>query len=226
MNDEALPESTELANFLLNPEQKQVIERATKEIKERPDAYDLGFFWKVDASIGGIGGYCMPFDPTCNPFPAGIGRELFRPLQYAAADIEWNKDLYSSYVNARSAVEFSGMHLEIVTKYVIGKTAPLSSVTKYRRSTLGKSIDFLEQRNDIPDNRKEPLELCTLLYNKSKHDTKQDEERERLFSPADALISYFSARIIGKELLKQYYPEIIEQLRPYLDRLHGLNLNV
>lgn len=199
MNHEALPESIELANCLLNFEQKQIIERATKEIEDKPDAYDLDFFWRLDSSIGG---YCMPFNPTVNPFPGGIGRTLFRPLQYAAANIEWNKGLFNIYVNARSAIEFSGMHLETVMKYVIQKTEPLLYIINYSKSALGKSINFLEQREKAPHGLTKPLKLCANLYNRSKHDTNQDEERERLFLPEDALVSYISTRIFGVELLK------------------------
>src|SRR5664280_2668710 len=94
MDHEALPELIELSDCLLNSEQKEIIERATKEIYDKPDAYELDFFWKFDSSIGGIGGYCMPFNPVVNPFPRGIGRFLFRPLQYAAANIECNKGIY------------------------------------------------------------------------------------------------------------------------------------
>lgn len=222
MNNNALIESTGLADLLLSLEQKHIIETVTREINERPDAYNLDCFWALDSSIGGIGGYCMPFDPTNNPFPAGIGRSLFRPLQYAAANIEWNKCLVSAYMNTRSAVEFSGMHLETVTKYVIERSAPVLYAMKYRKSPLGHSVDFLEQRDRIPHDLIRPLRLCTHLYNKSKHDVNQDEERDKLFLPADALISYIAARILGKELLRPYYPAILRDLTPYMERLHNL----
>ena len=44
--------------------------------------------WKTDALIGGIGGYCMPANPVKNPFPSGVKRELYRPLQYARSSID------------------------------------------------------------------------------------------------------------------------------------------
>lgn len=226
MDHQALSETIELAECLLNSEQKQIIERATKEIYDKPDAYELDSFWALDSSIGGIGGYCMSFNPVDTPFPVGIGRVLFRPLQYAAANIEWNKNIYGSYSNARSAVEFSGMHLEAITKYVIEKTAPVPYALKYRKSTLGTSLRFLEQREKIPHDLIRPLRLCTDLYNKSKHDVNQDEERERLFLPADALISYIAARILGKELLRPYYSEILERVNPYVGKLNALNMDI
>ena len=226
MNDNALIESTGLADLLLSLEQKHIIETATREINERPDAYNLDSFWALDSSIGGIGGYCMPFNPTDNPFPAGVGRTLFRPLQYAAANIEWNKGLVNGCMNTRSAVEFSGMHLETVTKYVIERSAPVLYAMKYRKSTLGHSVDFLEQREKIPHDLIRPLGLCADLYNKSKHDVNQDEERDRLFLPADALISYIAARILGKELLRPYYSEILERVNPYVGKLNALNMDI
>ena len=222
MSNSALIESTKLADLLLSLQQKHIIETATRETSDRPDTYNLDSFWALDSSIGGIGGYCMPFDPTNNPFPAGTGRTLFRPLQYAAANIEWNKGLVSGYMNTRSAVEFSGMHLENVTKYVIERSAPVLYATKYRKSTLGHCVDFLEQTERIPHDSIGALRLCTDLYNMSKHDVNQNEDRERLFSPGDALISYVSARILGVELLRSYYPAILQDLTPYMGRLRNL----
>lgn len=50
--------------------------------------YIEAILWKEDQRIGGIGGYCMPQNPVKNPFPSGIKRELYRPLQYARAEID------------------------------------------------------------------------------------------------------------------------------------------
>ena len=225
MNDEILHESKELLNVILTKEQKEVIERAFKEIKEYPKSYNIDFFWKLDASVGGIGGYCMPFDPTHNPFPAGIGRSLFRPLQYAASDIEVGKNIY---IHARHAVQDAGLHLEMVSGFVlyreynkIGKF-----ILKFKKLTLGQFISEFTKRKILQQHLIEPLKLFVKLYNKSKHEVNQDEGRERLFSPADALIAYTSARILGKELLKPYYPEILKSIEKYLDRLKGLNMNL
>jgi hypothetical protein len=223
VNNEALPESKELLNLLLTNAQKEIVGRAIKEIKENPESYNIDFFWELDASIGGIGGYCMQFNPTSNPFPSGIGRSLFRPLQYASSYIERNKDIHN---NAKWVVLNSGLHLEAVAKYMIEKITSPINPARYKKFTLGRSIDFIKKKNALPTDIIEKLDLFLELYNKSKHDVNQDEERERLFSPADALIAYISARILGKELLRPYCPEILKSIEKYLGRLKGLNLNL
>ena len=223
MNNEALPESKELLNFLLTNAQKEIVGRAIKEIKENPESYNIDFFWELDASIGGIGGYCMQFNPTSNPFPSGIGRSLFRPLQYASSYIERNKDIHN---NAKWVVLNSGLHLEAVAKYMIEKITSPINPARYKKFTLGQSTVELDKRKALPQHLIEPLKPFINLDNKSKHEVNQDEERERLFFPADALIAYISARILGKELLKPYYSEILKSIEKYLDKLNGLNLNL
>jgi len=223
MINKALPESIELFNQLLTNAQKEIIDRAVKEIKENPESYNINFFWELDASIGGIGGYCMPFDPRVNSFPAGIGRSLFRPLQYAFSYIERNKDIHN---NAKWVVLNSGLHLEAIAKYMIEKITSPMDFARYKKFTLGQFIGELDKRKILPQHLIEPLKTFVKLYNKSKHDVNQDEERERLFSPVDALISYISARIIGKELLRPYYNEILNSLGEYINRLNGLNMNL
>ena len=226
MDYEALPESIELADCLLNSEQKQIIERATKEIYDKPDTYELDFFWRFDSSIGGIGGCCMPFNPTINPFPGGIGRFLFRPLQYAAANIECNKGIYDNYDAARSTVQNSGLYLESVTKYVIRRrTFPVIPVWSWR-STLGRNIRYLTKMGAISDNKVGPSGFFVELCNKSKHDTNPGNERERQFCPTDALIAYISARILGEALLKPYYPDLLKTLETHLGRLYNPNWNI
>ena len=225
MNCEALSESKELLNLLLTEVQKEVIDRAVKEIKENPENYNIDFFWKLDSSIGGIGGYCIEFNTTFNPFPAGLNRDLFRPLQYAWADIEVGKDIYS---HARHAVQDSGLHLEWVVKYVAWKTSNRigRANLSIKKMTLGQGIKILEERKVLSFNLIRPLYIFLKLYNKSKHDVNQDEERERLFSPADALISYISVRIIGRELLRPYDDEILKGIGENIKRLNGLNMNL
>jgi hypothetical protein len=223
MNNKALPESEKLLNLLLTDSQKEVVQRTIQEIKESPESYNIDFFWELDASIGGIGGYCMPFDPTLNPFPTGICRSLFRPLQYAASDIEMRKDIY---FHARHAVQDAGLHLEMASGFVLYRADNKIGkfILQFKKLTLGQFINELTKRKLLQQHLIEPLKLFVELYNKSKHVVNQDEERERLFSPTDALIGYISARILGKELLKPYYPEILKSIEEYLDKLNGLNL--
>lgn len=224
MTNQPLLESENLLSILLNEQKKELIERAVKEIKENPENYNIDFFWEFDSSIGGIGGYCMPFDPTINPFPTGIGRSLFRPLQYSASDIEINKDIY---FHARHAVQDAGLHVEMASGYVFYKFENKFSrfVLQFKKHTLGQFINEFERKNLQP-HLIDSLKLFLKLYNKSKHIVNQDEERERLFSPADALISYISARIIGKELLRPYYDEILNSIGEYINRLNGLNMKL
>lgn len=226
MTHTALLESTKLANLLFDAEQKQIAERAAQEIDEKPDAYDLSFFWRLDSFIGGVGGYCMPFNPVSNPFPGGTGRTLFRPIQYAAADIESNKDLWNNYRSAKSAVNDAGQHLEAVTRYVLARTAPILSPVQFRRSMLGQNVRYLADKHSLSSDTVAELDLLTRLYNKSKHEVNQDDERERMFFPADALVVYLSARILGTRLLKPYYPDVLKEIKPYLGNLSGLNCSI
>jgi len=138
MNHKALPESTELAALLFDAEKQRIVDRAADEVDKKPGTYDLSFFWRVDSSIGGVGGYCMPFNAVFNPFPSGIGRTLFRPIQYAAADIECNKRLWNNYRSAKSAVNDAGQHLEAVTRYVLGRTASGLSLIPFKQPMLAK----------------------------------------------------------------------------------------
>lgn len=41
------------------------------------------------------------------------------------------------------------------------------------------------------------------MYNLAKHEVNKFEERPRLFCEADAVVSYFTARIIGKVVLNK-----------------------
>jgi len=226
MNHKALPESTELAALLLDAEEQRIVERAADEVDEKPDTYDLSFFWRLDSSIGGVGGYCMPCNPVINPFPSGIGRTLFRPVQYAAADIECNKRLWNNYRSAKSAVNDAGQHLEAVTRYVLRRTASVLSPTSVKQPMLGTAIGRLADRGVLSKDVVARMHLFADLYNKSKHEVNQDDERERQFFPADALIVYVSARVLGTQLLRPYYPDILREIKPYLGNLNGLNWNV
>jgi len=228
MKEKLLPESEELLNLLLNvrlsnAEQVTIIEHSLNEIEENPRNYDISEFWEMDKHIGGIGGYCMPFDPRCNPFPSGVTRELFRPLQYAASEIEINKNIKN---NARYAVQSSGQHLEAAAKYKIIEITTFLYFASYKKFTLGQSIGFLKKKNALPVNIIKSLSLFVRIYNLSKHGVNQEETRERLFSPADALVAYTSSRMLGKEILKPYYSKILKEISKYINRLNGLNMNL
>jgi hypothetical protein len=210
MRDEPLPKSIELEDSLLSPEQRQVIEGAAREIQEKPDTYDLSSFWEMDASIGGIGSHCLLSGTTFKRLRFGICRELFRPLQYAAVWIDGNKDIYNG---AKWSVLSAGQYLEAATKYTLKEEIPLLLRPLGLESfTLGRSLFVLTKKGILPSNLVRPSELLRDLYNKAKHDANQDEEREWSFAPADALICYVSARIIGNELLKPYYDGLLTEI--------------
>ena len=40
------------------------------------------------------------------------------------------------------------------------------------------------------------------VYNRSKHEINQDDSRERLFNAYDAVVGYYSARILGLTILR------------------------
>lgn len=211
--NKALSESTKLADLLLTEEQKVIIENVLCEIRVIRNCYNTELFWELDTSIGGIGGYCMPADPIMNPFPGGIGRELFRPLQYACSEIYRDVNYSARYI-----VQYSGMHLEAVARYMLGSIL-------FNNATLGKAVRILEKRNLMADETLSGFKLFVPIYNKSKHEVNQDEERERLFDPADALIAYTCSRILGKEALKIHYPKILMNISEYLDRIKGLKMD-
>ncbi len=199
MNNKALPESEKLLNLLLTDAQKEIVERAIKEIKENPESYNIDFFWEMDASIGGVGGYCMPFDPTRNPFPIGIGRSLFRPLQYAVSDIEVGKNVY---FHARHAVQDAGLHLEMVTGFILQKTGNRMGkiILPFKKWTLGRLVSELEKRKILPQHLIEPLQLFIKLYNNPNTKVNLDE-KEKGYSSCGCFDSHISARILGKNFL-------------------------
>jgi len=93
LRTELLDESEELAECLLSSDQVDTLLQTAEKIAAAIDNLDLNVdfssFWQLDASIGGIGGYCLlsSMKPFRNPFLHGMARELFRPIQYAAAQI-------------------------------------------------------------------------------------------------------------------------------------------
>lgn len=102
--------------------------------------YETKVLWETDALIGGIGGYCMPANPVKNPFPSGVKRELYRPLQYARSSI----DICDVRIFARQVVENAGMHLEAVCRLFLKNTNVLGGL-RFQNSTLGKAVYKIEQ---------------------------------------------------------------------------------
>ncbi|HEX7607770.1 MAG TPA: hypothetical protein VF370_00415 [Candidatus Cryosericum sp.] len=220
-----LDESERLAEQLLSKNQVEVLSRTAEDITAGIESADLKVdltpFWKLDARIGGIGGYCMPLRPFGNPFPSGIARELFRPIQYAAAEIEY----HGNPLTARESIRNSGMYLEAVTKFWVNRTSSILDTNRYKRLTLGQSIAVLKKRGLVTDGLAESLDASLVLYNQAKHAVTQREDRDRMFTVGDALVVYICARILGMRILKPYYDEILRGIPEYERDFPGVNMN-
>jgi len=153
--------------------------------------------WKTDSMIGGIGGYSMPANPVKNPFPAGIEREIYRPLQYARSSI----DMCDVRIFARQVVENSGMHLEAVCRLYLKGELSLGSL-RFHNTTLGKAVHKIEKLGEFEENIIQALYDFVAVYNRSKHEINQDPTRDRMFNAYDAVVSYFVVRVLGSIILQ------------------------
>ena len=127
---------------------------------------------------------------------------MFRPLQYARSEI----DFCDIRLHARHVVHYCGMHLEAVLRVFLKQNKMFGGL-RYFNSTLGKVAHEISKLKIIDNILIEVLFKLVTLFNKAKHEVNMFEERPRLFSEADAIICYFAARIIGKEILgKLEYP--------------------
>lgn len=160
--------------------------------------YRTEVLWKTDALIGGIGGYCMPANPVNNPFPSGVKRELYRPLQYARSSI----DICDVRIFARNVVENSGMHLEAVCRLLL-KNINVFGALRFQNLTLGKAVHKIEQEKIFDDYVIEALYDFVKVYNRAKHEINQDVNKDRLFNAEDAIVSYFATRILGVIILQK-----------------------
>lgn len=160
--------------------------------------YSTSMLWKTDLLIGGIGGYCMPANPVENPFISGIERELYRPLQYARSDI----DICDVRIVARYVVESSGMHLEAVCRLFLKKKCALGGM-RFSNTTLGKAVHKIKQQGIFEKKIIESLYNFVAVYNRSKHEINQDESRSRMFNAYDAIVAYFTVRILGIIILQE-----------------------
>lgn len=193
---DALLETQIIYNNLFNEEQRRIINIFLDEIRVNKEKYETQVLWEMDQKIGGIGGYCMPSDPKENPFPKGLDRELFRPLQYARSEI----DILDIRFHARHVIQYSGMHLEAVMRLFV-KSNKLMGNLRFSQSTLGKLAHKTSEMDVFDKAITEALFKFIILFNKAKHEVNQVEDRPRLFSVKDAVVSYFTARIIGQTVL-------------------------
>lgn len=159
--------------------------------------YKTDMLWKIDALIGGVGGYCLPSSSSRNPYPAGIERELYRPLQYAKEEIDFGH----SRVNARYIIDMCGMHLEAACRLLLMNS--ILDEFRFSNCTLGKAVHRIDKKKMLDDNIIQALYDFIQIYNRSKHEVNQDEIRERLFSTDDAIVVYFATRILGVNILQK-----------------------
>lgn len=159
--------------------------------------YKTDMLWKIDALIGGAGGYCLPSSSLRNPYPAGIERELYRPLQYAKEEIDFGY----SRVNARYIIDMCGMHLEAACRLLLMNS--ILDEFRFYNCTLGKAVHRIDKKKMLDDNIIQALYDFVQIYNRSKHEVNQDETRERLFSTDDAIVVYFATRILGVNILQK-----------------------
>ncbi len=195
--DDMLKETQWLYDNLLENHQKQVVDEVISKMNNDMHKDILDDFWRIDEEIGGIGGYNMPKNPVVNPFPGGDKRSLYRPLQYAACELERNLSYGSRYV-----IQFSGMHLEAAARAYVTSQKRFKFLTNFN-STLGKLVHEIERKQTFDTATIQSLFQFIKLFNLSKHEVNQDESRTRLFSEADAMMAYLSSRELGIKLLSK-----------------------
>ena len=191
-------ELMDLYNKLFDEAVKEGInEFLRQDFDNKDEKYKTDMLWEIDALIGGVGGYCLPSSSSNNPYPAGMERELYRPLQYTKEEI----DLGYGRVNARYIIDMCGMHLEAACRLLV-----MNSVLdefRFSNCTLGKAVHRIEKKKLLDGNVIQALYDFVQIYNRSKHEVNQDETRERLFSTDDAIVVYFATRILGVSILQK-----------------------
>lgn len=185
-------------NFLNEDIKECIKEFLTQDLENENFDYSSEMIWNMDAKIEGIGAYCMPANPVRNPFPAGIKRALYRPLQYARSSI----DLCDIRIFAREVIKNAGMHLEAACRLYIQETNILGQM-RFSNSTLGKAVHVIEKEGVIEQKIIDALYDFVKIYNRSKHEINQDMTKDRMFNAADALVAYFAVRMIGVFLLQK-----------------------
>lgn len=192
----ALGESAQLAEHILDSQQRAAILEILRANADIDGRYDMRGLWELDLNIGGIGAYCLPASPVHNPFPGGHSRDVYRPLQYARSQMEIQRILY----NTRYVVQNIGMHLEACLRLLIKEQLPIARLTGGGK-TLGAVIKKACDNNLLTKDYCLGLSLLLPLVNASKHEVNQDYERDTYFSPADAIVCYVAARKLGFEVL-------------------------
>jgi len=123
INTNILDETRFLYNQHFNDKEKKILYEIEDELNKELSEYDLSLLWSYDAAIGKIGAYSMPANPTLNPFPGGIARKIYRPLQYARAAM----DIMDINMRPRNIIRDIGLHFEGLTRYILKKETRLKS---------------------------------------------------------------------------------------------------
>ncbi len=191
-----------LFNYVLDKDIQKCIKNFISLEIEAKEKYQTDNLWIADQKIGGIGAYAMSPDPVVNTFPKGIERSLYRPLQYARSDI----DICDIRMHARYIVQNCGMHLEVVCRLVL-RAYKVFGDLRFHNTTLGKAIQLIKGLNIMDIDIIVALDNFVKIYNLSKHEVNQDESRKRLFNAYEAVTAYYSARVLGVDLLRKInYP--------------------
>lgn len=202
------PELNNLYKNILTPEIQLGITKFIDSKVINNESYNTEAIWIMDQILGGIGGYSMPPDPIYKPFPGGEKRELFRPLQYARSVMKY----CNTNVNARHIIHMSGLHLEAVCRLFLEKHQAFGSI-RNSGNTFGNAVYKIKELNVLDDSTIGALIAYIAVFNRAKHEVNNDDSKDRLFTASDAIVSYFSARVLGLKMLRQLnYPDSFEQL--------------
>lgn len=189
--------TTEIYNKFFNEEEKMKIKTIINDLTKQNYCSDS--LWEFDKSIGGIGGYCMPINPTFCYFQGTEVRNIYRGYQYARSRV----DICDISVCARDIIRDCGAELEDLLQLLLSKKLIFRLARDFGiEKPLGVLIKEIEKRNMLPIELIGELKLMLRNYNISKHDINIDEERERTFLTEDAIIYYLACRKIGIKILK------------------------
>lgn len=190
-------ELQKLFDTILPENLKIAITTFIEKVISLEDKYGCKDLWIADQMLGGIGGYCMPANPVSNPYPSGQKRTLYRPLQYARSEIE----ICDVRMHARYVVQMCGMHLESVCRLYL-QNRKAFGLLRFGNTTLGKAVQQMQSMQEIDSVIIDGLFAYVSVYNRSKHEINQDDSRERLFNAYDAVVGYYSARVLGLTILR------------------------
>lgn len=83
-------------------------------------------------------------------------------------------------MHTRYVTQNSGMHLEAVCRMFLETIKHLSTI-RFNGTTLGKAVHLIEKAEFIDIKIIDELYSFVAIYNKSKHEVNNDENRLRMF---------------------------------------------